>query len=284
MHRAVVSVLVILLILAFLYLFAIRPNSGRQERMHPFEETYIAHRGFHTNPAIPENSMAAFRRAIDAGYGIELDVQLTTDDQLVVFHDETLERVCGDMRKLHELSYAELQELRLFGTEERIPLFRDVLELIGGRTPLIVEIKSEGRYARTTELTCSLLKSYPGLHCVESFHPLVLRRYAELCPDTLRGQLSTDYKKENVRRPSWQRFLLTNLLLDFLSKPDFIAYDRQYAEQFSFRLCRRLFRPVCVAWTVKSPEQLDKGRGSYTAFIFEGFDPNSERESGGEQT
>lgn len=278
------SVFVIILILAVLYLIAIRPNSGRQEQMRPFEQTYIAHRGLHANPAVPENSMAAFRRAVESGYGIELDVQLTTDDRLVVFHDETLERVCGDSRKLHELSYPELQELRLFGTEEGIPLFRDVLELIGGKVPLVVEIKSEGRYLRTTELTYSLLRSYPGLYCVESFHPLVLRKYMELSPDTLRGQLSTNYRREQVQRPFWQRFLLTNLMLDFLSKPDFIAYDRQYAYQFSFRLCRRLYKPVCVAWTVRSREHIKKGRRSFTAFIFEGFDPNREEEPGGNMT
>lgn len=246
--------------------------------MRPFEETYIAHRGLHDNPDIPENSMAAFRRAVDAGYGIELDVQLTTDDCLVVFHDETLERVCGDRRKLHELSYGELQGLRLFGTGERIPLFCDVLESIGGRVPLIVEIKSEGRYSKTTELTCEMMRGYKGPYCVESFHPMVLRQVAQRLPGTPRGQLSTDYTREDVHRPAWQRFLLTNLMLDFVSKPDFIAYDRQYADHVSFRLCRRLFRPVCAAWTVRSREQLEKGRDSFSVFIFEGFDPTSDKE------
>ena len=270
------AVCIVCIVLIILYVCSIRPNTGRQIQMRPYEDTYIAHRGLHTNPDIPENSMAAFRRAIDAGYGIELDVQLTTDDRLVVFHDETLERVCGDSRKLHELSYAELQELRLFGTEERIPLFRDVLETIAGRVPLVVEIKSEGRYLRTTELTCETLRDYRGPYCVESFHPMVLRQVAKLLPETLRGQLSTDYAKENVQRPAWQRFLLTNLMFNFLSKPDFLAYDCQYADHFSFRLCRRLYRPVSAAWTVRSREQLVKGREAFSVFIFEGFDPRSE--------
>ena len=262
-------------VLAGLYLLSIRTNSGRQEQMRPFEDTFIAHRGLHGNPTIPENSMAAFRRAVEAGYGIELDVQLTADDRLVVFHDETLHRVCGDERKLYELTWSELRDMRLFGTEEGIPLLSDVLKLIGGRVPVVVEIKSEGRFTRTTELTHDMLQSYPGVYCVESFHPLVLRQYRKLCPETLRGQLSTNYTKENVQKPAWQRFLLTNLMFNFLSKPDFLAYDRQYANQFSFRLCRRLFQPVSVAWTVRSREQLEEGRAAYSAFIFEGFDPNS---------
>ena len=277
----VVIVFLVIVVLAVVYLLAVRPNGGRQERMRPYEETYIAHRGLHANPTVPENSMSAFRRAVEAGYGIELDVQLTSDDRLVVFHDETLRRVCGNARKLYELSYAELQEMRLFGTEEGIPLFRDVLDLIGGKVPLIVEIKSEGRYPRTTELTHRMLQSYPGEFCVESFHPLVLRQYAKLSPETLRGQLSTNYRREDVQRPFWQRFLLTNLMLDFVSKPDFIAYDRQYVKQFSFRLCSRLYHPVCVAWTVKSREQLEEGRGFFTAFIFEGFEPNPKEKQGG---
>ena len=268
-------ILVILLVLALLYLFCLRPNSGRQEGLRPFTETYIAHRGLHTNPGVPENSLAAFRRAVEAGYGIELDVQLTADDQLVVFHDETLSRVCGDGRKLHELPYDELRDMRLFGTEEGIPLFRDVLDLIGGRVPLVVEIKSEGRYARTTELTCEMLRSYQGLYCVESFHPLVLRQYKRLSPGTLLGQLSTHFTKEKVSQPAPQRFLLTNLLLNFLSKPDFIAYDCRYMDQPSFRLCIRLFRPVGFAWTVKSAVQLQACRKVFDAYIFEGFDPHT---------
>lgn len=276
-----IFVCIVILVLAGLYLLAICPNSGRQEQMRPFEETFIAHRGLHENPTVPENSLAAFRRAVDAGFGIELDVQLTTDDKLVVFHDDTLKRVCGDGRKLRELSYAELQELRLFGTEERIPLFSEVLELVGGGTPLVVEIKSGGRYPLTTELTYEMLRSYPGLYCVESFHPLVLRRLAELDPGILRGQLSTDYSRENVHRPFWQRFLLTNLMLNFLSRPDFIAYDRQYTRQPSFRICRKLFGPVCAAWTVKNRRQLEEGRGLYSVFIFEGFVPRSEEDMEG---
>ena len=269
------TVIVILLILAALYLFALRTNPGRRERMRPFIENYIAHRGLHDNPSIPENSLAAFARAVEAGFGIELDVQLTADDQLVVFHDETLQRVCGDPRKLHEVTYGELSDLRLLGTEERIPLFRDVLDLIGGRVPLLVEIKSEGRYLETSRRTDAMLREYRGVYIVESFHPMVLNWFRKNSPETIRGQLSTDYTKERVRRPGYQRFLLTNLMLDFLSAPDFIAYDRQYRRQFSFRLCKALYKPVCFAWTVRSREQLEEGRDTFQAFIFEGFDPRA---------
>ena len=208
-----VFAIVLGLVLVCLYLVSIRPNPGRGERMRPFEEVLIAHRGLHENPAVPENSRTAFAKAAEAGYGIELDVQLTADDQLVVFHDETLQRVCGDPRKLHELTYAELGDMRLLGTEEKIPLFRDVLALIGGRVPLLVEIKSEGRYTETTRLACEMLKTYDGIYIVESFHPMVLRQIRKEHPDVIRGQLSTHYTREKVERPGYQRFLLTNLMV-----------------------------------------------------------------------
>ena len=266
-----VFAIVLGLVLVCLYLVSIRPNPGRGERMRPFEEVLIAHRGLHENPAVPENSRTAFAKAAEAGYGIELDVQLTADDQLVVFHDETLQRVCGDPRKLHELTYAELADMRLLGTEEKIPLFRDVLALIGGRVPLLVEIKSEGRYTETTRLACEMLKTYDGIYIVESFHPMVLRQIRKEHPDVIRGQLSTHYTREKVEWPGYQRFLLTNLMLNFLSRPDFIAYDRQYPRQFSFRLCRALYHPVCFAWTVRSREELEEAKGPYQAYICERF-------------
>lgn len=270
------AALVILIVLMVLYLLAIRTNRGRRESFKPFEDTFIAHRGLHTDPDVPENSIPAFQRAVRAGYAIELDVQLTSDDRLVVFHDETLERICGCTRKLHEMTWAELREHRLFGTKHRIPLLQDVLELIDGQVPLVVEIKSEGRYLRTTELTCAMLQKYPGTYCVESFHPLVLRWFRKNSPDTLRGQLATDFRREKVVMPWWQRFLLKNLCMDFLSRPDFIAYDRQYKGHLSFRICRSIFKPVCFSWTVRSQKMLDEDRMIYHAFIFENFTPDDE--------
>ena len=265
--------LIALLVFAGLILYCICPNRGRQGLFGSFTKVFIAHRGFHSNPDIPENSLHAFRLAVEAGFGIELDIQLTSDDHLVVFHDETLERVCGDKRKLHELTLDELSGIRLFGTEEGIPLLRDVLDLIGGKVPLVAEIKSEGRYARTTELAESMLRSYEGEYCVESFHPLVLRQFRKLHPEILRGQLSTDFFREESKLSAPTKFLLTNLLLNFLSRPDFIAYDRKYLRQPFFRLCRRLFHPVCFAWTVKSPQQHKEAKTCCEAFIFDSFDP-----------
>ena len=134
----------------------------------------IAHRGLHGRRDIaPENSMEAFRRAVDAGYGIELDIRFSKDRQIVVFHDDTLERVCGACGRISDYTYEELQQFRLHQSEERIPLFSDVLELVGGRVPLVVELKADGnRYIPALcEDAARLLDPYPGEYCVESFHP-----------------------------------------------------------------------------------------------------------------
>ena len=275
----------ILLMLLCAYLVALCPNRGRQGRMRPFEEVYIAHRGLHDNAAPwPENSLQAFRRAAEVGFGIELDVQLTADDVLVVFHDETLARACSDDRKLHETTFAELQKLRLFGTEEHIPTLSSVLALVDGRVPIIVEIKSEGRWQETTRRTAELLDSYDGLYCVESFHPMVVRWFRENRPRVLRGQLATNFFREPNQLNVPTRFLLTNLLLDYLAKPDFIAYDRRYAKGLSFRLCRALFQPTCAAWTVKSQTQLDEARDSFSVYIFDSFFPDGGPFTGKEET
>ena len=263
----------IILILFTLYILALRPNGGRQSLMKPYTDTYIAHRGLFNNKDIPENSIPAFAKAVKEGYGIELDVQLTSDRKLVVFHDESLKRMCGDERILHKTSYDELCKLSLLGTDEKIPLFSDVLMLIGGAVPLIVEIKSEGDYLATTQMTNDMLTKYGGEYCVESFHPSVIKWYRKNNPQVIRGQLSTKYKKDAADQPWYVRFILTNLLLNYQAKPDFIAYNHVYKRQFSYRLCRGLYKPVNVAWTIRSQDELDSAKDVFSVIIFDSFIP-----------
>ncbi|MBR2778939.1 MAG: glycerophosphodiester phosphodiesterase [Firmicutes bacterium] len=261
-----------------LYLLAIRPNTGRREIMRPFQERPVAHRGLFDNRTVPENSLPAFARAVEAGFPIELDVQLTADDRLVVFHDASLKRVCGDPRKVCEVPFEELEQLRLLGTEERIPLFEEVLELIGGKVPLVMEIKPEGRYIRTAEMTSAMLKSYSGKVCLESFHPMVLSWYKKNDPGMPRGLLATDFFREENTQPGLVKFLLTNLMLNFLARPDFISYNFHFSSQPSYRLCRALYRPVNAAWTIKSQKELEAASKIFSVFIFDSFIPEEQEE------
>lgn len=268
--------IVIIVIVFCFYILAIKPNHGRQKDMKPFCDVYIAHRGLFNNTDIPENSIKAFKKAVENGYGIELDVQLTADDKLVVFHDETLERICNDKRILNELTYDELLKLNLLNTDEKIPLFSDVLNIIGGKVPLIIEIKPEGRYIENIKMVNDLMSSYRGIFCIESFHPLVLSWLRRNNNAIIRGQLATDMFKEGKNKPLSQKILLTNLLLNFLSKPDFIAFDHKHKNSFSYYLVRKLYKPVNVAWTIKNQAELDNAK-EFQVIIFDSFIPSKKQ-------
>lgn len=255
------------------YVFCLMPNTGRQKQMKPFEETYIAHRGLFHHSSPPENSLTAFRRAVEAGYGIELDVQLTADRKLVVFHDESLNRMCGVDRRLTECTYQELQSFSLGDSQEKIPLLQNVLTIVAGKVPLIIEIKAAGDCVKTARCLAKIMKNYQGLYCIESFHPLAVAWYKKNVPDVLRGQLSTNYWKNGRKECFLVKLVMTNLLLNFYAKPDFIAYHHKYAQQFSYRLCRRLFQVENAAWTIRSQSELEEARNVFQIFIFDSFLP-----------
>ena len=263
-----------MILLFLLYLFCLHPNKGRKDKFEPFKRRLIAHRGLFNNRNIPENSILAFNQAIAAGYGIELDVQMTTDEKLVVFHDENLFRMCGVNKVLNKCSYNELMQYNLLNTTQKIPLLEDVLNGINNRVPLIVEIKEEGNWKRTTELTSRLLDTYTGRYCIESFHPGVVHWYKKHRPRVLRGQLSTNYFKDHPKMPFIRKFVFTNLLANFYTKPDFIAYNQVYANQPSFWVCSKLFKPILVAWTVRNPAEFEKAKKIFDVIIFDSFIPD----------
>lgn len=232
--------------------------------------TPIAHRGLHDAAAgVPENSLAAFAAAMDAGYGVELDLYLTTDDQLVVFHDDSLKRMCGDDRRVFDCSLEELRALRLGGTDERIPLFSEVLGLIAGRQTMIIEIKTAPRQYELCEKALAMLRAYDGPYCIESFHPGVVRWFKKHAPDVVRGQLA-----QNARRydNKLYGFCLGASLSNILTRPHFSAYH--YVEAPNL-LTQRLYRALGgsgVAWTVRDGKVYRLYRRSFEVIIFEGRD------------
>ena len=229
-------------------LYAVAPGHASRRQKKIFRGVNYAHRGLHTrDKSVPENSLAAFRQAAQEGYGIELDVQLSKDGEVVVFHDDTLDRICGVGARVDSLDYAGLEQLRLCGTGERIPLFSRVLEAAGG-IPLIVELKTGKRNAELCEKTLSLLKGYKGAYCIESFDPTVVAWFRKHAPQVLRGQLAQpprEYAGSDISKPL--AFLLGNLLLNFLARPQFIAY-RVGPKPFPVRLCEAL-GAMKVCWT-----------------------------------
>ena len=277
MLTATIIVLSVLVLLLAVYLICLAPCGKRGERFRPFEEVYIAHRGFFDNkgPA-PENSLAAFAAATERGYGIELDVQLTRDGYLVVFHDGNLKRMCGVDREVEECTYEELCQYTLASSQKKIPLFSEALAVIGGKVPLIVEIKNSPKWREASEETAKLLDTYTGIYCLESFGPRIVAWYRKNRPDVIRGQLSTNYFKDEPEMRFWHKLWLTNLLYNVKAKPDFIAYHHIHKNQFSYRLLRKLFRVKNVAWTIKNQEQLEAAKDVFTCIIFDSFTPDEQ--------
>ncbi|MBP3648808.1 MAG: glycerophosphodiester phosphodiesterase [Clostridia bacterium] len=265
-------ILALLLLLAGLYLLLIAPADHHPDTSM-LEGWLYAHRGLHDgNEQVPENSLQAFRLAMENGYGMELDVQLTADHQLVVFHDKTLKRVCGIDRVLHTLTYDELQ-LYPLPDGSCIPLFSQVLELVNGQVPMIVEVKHHGNVTENAKAACEALQSYQGPYCVESFHPLAMYYFRKNAPDVVRGQLAYGgaWKKED--NPLVFHFLLKNLLVNCLSRPHFVAYSVPDDHTLSMWLMKNLFHPLLAAWTIREQIILDDCEGTYDFPIFELFTP-----------
>ena len=253
---------------AGLPVFLLAPGKATKRQKAPFYGRSFAHRGLHTeDKSVPENSLEAFRLAGRAGYGVELDVQLTKDGQVVVFHDDTLDRVCGVPGKLSDKSYDELKLLSLCGTNQRIPLLTEVLEVYQGRGPLLVELKTGSRNRELCEKTYAILSDYPGEVCIESFNPFIVRWFRLHAKDIVRGQLATWPKDYGDAVSKGNAFLLSRCLFNFLARPQFIAYRaglRPLGVQLSEALGAMNF-----VWTARN-ERAERGRD---AVIFEFYRP-----------
>lgn len=233
------------LIVVAIYWFA---TGGRPAQPSPawLRDRPFAHRGLHDTPARPENSHAAFAAAIEAGHPIELDVHLSADGHVVVVHDDDLGRLAGDPRPVSDIPLAELQAVSLLGTEESVPTLASVLELVDGRVPVLIEIKNRGAVGPLEDAVAEQLLLYSGDVAVMSFNPYTLSRMAEVAPDVTRGQLSGTFSKEDL--PAYQVFALKRLLMNWTSKPHFIAYELDALPSLTTSL-QRLRGRTLLAWT-----------------------------------
>ena len=266
---------VIVLLCLILYLFLIAPRSPRRGQWPAglLQRDY-AHRGLYGG-TVPENSLPAFNRAAQRGYGIELDVQLTLDGEVVVHHDPTLLRTCDVNRRIADMNLGEIRSYPLGDSGETIPTFQEVLECVHGRAPLIVELKTSGR--RNEELarkTFEQLRADGGDYCVESFDPRLTRWFRKNAPEVIRGQLAYDPRLGGPPGHGILYWCGANLLMNCVSRPDFVAYCHETDRNLSFRVLRRVFRPVLVAWTVQDQTTCQRLRGQYDLQIFEGFEPD----------
>ena len=266
-----VVILIPVLILA--YLMLIRPGRDRSGKdFEPLKNRDYAHRGL-WNEERPENSLAAFAAARDAGYGIELDVHLTADGCLVVHHDDNLKRMCGVDRKIGDSTREAVCACRLKGTDQFVPTFDEVLEVIGGKIPMIVELKTENNVAALCQAVHERMRRYDGLWCMESFDPRAVEWFRKNADRVIRGQLA--YGGSILKAKPAKRlglFVLKSQLGNVLGRPDFIAYQAATDSNLPMRLVR-LMKPLLVCWTIRSQEMMDRQRDRYDIQIFEGFIP-----------
>lgn len=268
-----------ILTLSFLSLYyCMMPEVGRKERMKEFEKQYIAHRGFHDNTTnCPENTMGAFVNAMEHGYGIEMDVQLTKDKIPVVIHDYNLLRVAGVDKQVSECTYKELKTYPLFSSKETVPSLKEVLHRIAGAVPLIIELKVEGKFRETCEAVARCLDYYHGTYCIESFSPMALWWYKHHRPKVMRGQLATNHRREGLKTPWYIDGILTNCLLNGFSKPDFIAYNCRFSNTLPVAMLRKFYKYKMAAWTIKSQQELEKHKKIFDVFIFDSFSPEADK-------
>ena len=250
------DMMVVFLIVAFLTVLFFLSQMGRtgHKGLSALRGWNYAHRGFHGDGK-PENSMAAFRAALDHGYGIELDVHLMKDGNLAVIHDASLKRTARVDLRIEDLTLEDLACYPLEGTKEIIPTFPQVLELYCGKAPLIIELKPErGNFAQLSQAVCDALECYTGPYCIESFDPRCIRWLRLNRPDIIRGQLAENFLKSKSSKIPWiLKLAMTLNLPNFLTRPDFVAYKFTDRKNLSVGLCRKIWKIQGVTWTLRDP-------------------------------
>ncbi len=263
-------VLGVVMALAILFLFLNFPNLRRHSDRELLNGLYVAHRGLHgLLDNTPENSLNAIKRAVELGFAVEIDIHLTRDGEVVVFHDDTLNRVCGVDGKVEDKTLKELKQLRLFGTDCEIPTLQECLDTVKGKVPLLIEFKCVSlKCDALCRVTDNILSEYNGKYFIQSFYPTVLYWYKKHRKDICRGQLATTFKGE-----AFYKRLSGALLLNFLGRPDFVSYEHRFKGYFFFKAVKKL-GAFPIGWTFQSQSDLDGAKSAFNAYIFEGFLPN----------
>ena len=254
-----------------LYVLSTQGRTGHPQ-LPALQSWKYAHRGLH-DAEKPENSMAAFRAALEHGYGIELDIHLMKDGNLAVIHDCSLLRVTGKEGKITDLTTEELADYRLCGTEETIPTFRQVLELYAGKAPLIIELKSDDNVQKLVDAAVKAMEGYDGPYCMESFDPRCIHALKKKYPHIIRGQLTEDYFRSNSKLPAPLKWAMKHQVLNFLTLPDFVAYKYRDIGTFSNTLVCKFWGVAGVTWTLQTQDEFDHAVKNGWIPIFEDFKP-----------
>ncbi len=217
------------------------------------EKNLIAHRGMHDiNRGIPENSIEAFKRAINNNFIIELDLHILKDKNVVVFHDDDLNRMTGKDKKIADCTYEEIKNLKLQNTDNYIPLFNEVLKVIDGKVPIIIELKYDTKCGILEKATMELLANYKGLYAIKSFNPFSVNWLRKNYPNVIRGQLSSDFRNQKMN--IIKKLFLKSMIFNVISMPDFISYDIRAMPNKKIEKERRTKK--ILGWTVSDTKTM----------------------------
>lgn len=238
----------------------------------------IAHRGlYERDQSVPENSKAAFIRALDHHYAIECDINVLKDGTVVVFHDKDFRRLCNVDAKLSEKTYQDIQSYRLMQSQEKIMTLSELIELVSGKVPLLIELKPHGDAILLCENTAKILDQYPHPYAIFSFHPKVVNWFKKYRSHVIRGQIS-EYFKTDMKMNKLMKYLMKSLWFNRFTKPDFISYG---IDDLPNKYVDRAFKKgmVVISYAARNQSELDFVRSHYHNVVFEYFIPNKKSDS-----
>ena len=258
-----------LCLLYLLLVFLCAPTVRKHSALEKIKGEYIAHRGLHDD-FLPENSLPAFKAAVDQNLPIEIDVHLTADGNVVVFHDATLKRMCGVDKRVTELTLDELKKYRLKESDAFIPTLQECLATVGGRVPLLIEFKMEnGNTNALCMATDQILSNYAGPYLIQSFYPQVVSWYKKHRKNVCRGQLAANFKFKKEGVAKW---LAGKLLLNFMGRPDFVSYKHSDHSSIMLKFVVWL-GAFPIGWTFQSSKELKTNQAHFKTWIFENLTP-----------
>lgn len=234
--------------------------------------TLIAHRGFHSqDQSVPENSREAFRLAIEKGYGIEMDINVLGDGTVVVFHDPGLQRLCGVDKMLSDITFEEAKQLKILSSQETIPSLDEILHLVDGKVPLLIELKPLGDNDLLCRQFMEVMNHYQGVWAMHSFHPGTVYWFKKHHPEVIRGQV-TEFFREDPKMKKITKWLMKTMALNVFTKPDFINYGIQdMPNKYLDRLMKKGM--TIIAYAARSQQDFDMVKSHYHNAVFEFFEP-----------
>ena len=231
--------------------------------MNLFKNRFIAHRGLHKSRIIPENSIQAFKNAMGKNYAIEFDINITIDNQIVIFHDDDLNRLCNKKERIEEVTYDFLKDLKLYESDEKIPLLKELLVEISGKILLVIEIKKHKNIGILENKLVDLLENYKGKYLICSFDKEILSWFKKYKPNFKRGLIFESNPKK------FEKYNKTLFLYKYYkTKADFISLDYKLLDSSVYDFCVKNSLDL-ITWTIRNKENYDKIKIKVDAIIFE---------------